>query len=89
MTAQVESDPSLIEPQEFVTDEFRINPFPIYKRLREHEPVYQDKFQNRWISLAVRGHLGAFTRTTRGSRGLSTTRTASSSSGRTRPWGRR
>ena len=49
MTAQVESDPSLIEPQEFVTDEFRINPFPIYKRLREHEPVYQDKFQNRWI----------------------------------------
>lgn len=49
MTAPVQSDPSLIEPQEFVTDEFRIDPFPIYKRLREYEPVYQDKFQNRWI----------------------------------------
>ena len=49
MTAQVETDQSLIEPQEFVTDEFRINPFPIYKRLREYEPAYQDKFQNRWI----------------------------------------
>ena len=43
------ADPSLIEPGEFVTDEFRIDPFPIYKRLREYEPAYQDKFQNRWI----------------------------------------
>ena len=46
---QLTVDPSLIEPQEFVTDEFRIDPFPIYKRLREYEPAYQDKFQNRWI----------------------------------------
>ncbi|MYK26083.1 MAG: hypothetical protein F4052_03895, partial [Dehalococcoidia bacterium] len=46
---QLTADPSLIEPGEFVTDEFRIDPFPIYKRLREYEPAYQDKFQNRWI----------------------------------------
>ncbi|MBH76641.1 MAG: hypothetical protein CL897_00205 [Dehalococcoidia bacterium] len=49
MTAHAKSDPSLIEPHEFLTDEFRINPFPIYQRLREYDPVYQDKFQNRWI----------------------------------------
>ncbi len=49
MKVPVESDPSLIEPQEFLTEEFRIDPFPTYRRLRDHEPVYQDKFQNRWI----------------------------------------
>ena len=49
MTAPVEADPSLIEPGEFLTEEFRVNPFPIYQRLREYEPIYQDRFQNRWI----------------------------------------
>ena len=44
-----ETDPSLIEPNEFLTEEFRVNPFPLYKRLRDHEPIYQDRFQNRWI----------------------------------------
>lgn len=44
-----ETDPSLIEPNEFLTEEFRVNPFPLYKRLRDHEPVCQDRFQNRWI----------------------------------------
>ena len=49
MTAPTASDPSLIEPGEFLTEEFRVDPFPVYRRLREYEPVYQDKFQNRWI----------------------------------------
>ena len=49
MTAPTASDPSLIEPEEFLTEAFRVDPFPVYRRLRDHEPVYQDKFQNRWI----------------------------------------
>ena len=49
MPIPVEADPSLIEPGEFLTEEFRVNPFPIYRRLREYEPIYQDRFQNRWI----------------------------------------
>ena len=49
MTAPTASDPSLIEPEEFLTESFRVDPFPVYRRLRDHEPVYQDKFQNRWI----------------------------------------
>ena len=49
MTAPSASDPSLIEPEEFLGESFRVDPFPVYRRLRDHEPVYQDKFQNRWI----------------------------------------
>ena len=49
MTAPTASDPGLIEPEEFLTEAFRVDPFPVYRRLRDHEPVYQDKFQNRWI----------------------------------------
>lgn len=45
----IESNPSIIEPGEFLGEGFRINPFPIYRRLREYEPIYQDRFQNRWI----------------------------------------
>ena len=49
MTAPTANDPGLIEPEEFLTEAFRVDPFPVYRRLRDHEPVYQDKFQNRWI----------------------------------------
>ena len=49
MTAPTAGDPGLIEPEEFLGESFRVDPFPVYRRLRDHEPVYQDKFQNRWI----------------------------------------
>ncbi|MFN0096919.1 MAG: cytochrome P450 [Dehalococcoidia bacterium] len=43
------ADPSIIEPAEFLGEEFRHNPFPLYQRIREYDPVYNDRFQNRWI----------------------------------------
>jgi len=49
MSTSTELNPTIVEPGEFLTEEFRLNPFPVYKRLRDHTPVYQDKFQNRWI----------------------------------------
>ena len=53
MTAPYEveatGDPSIIEPHEFMGEQFRVDPFPLYKRLRDFEPIYQDRFQNRWI----------------------------------------
>ncbi len=38
-----------IEPQEFDGPEFRKDPFPLYKRLRDHHPIYQDLFHNNWV----------------------------------------
>jgi len=38
-----------IEPQEFDSDEFQRDPFPLYKRLRDHHPIYQDLFHKRWV----------------------------------------
>ena len=38
-----------IEPQEFDSDEHRRDPFPLYKRLRDHHPIYQDLFHNNWV----------------------------------------
>ena len=38
-----------IEPQEFDSDEYRRDPFPLYKRLRDHHPIYQDLFHKRWV----------------------------------------
>ena len=39
-----------IEPQEFDGPEFRKDPFPLYKRLRDHHPIYQDLFHNNWVA---------------------------------------
>ena len=39
----------IIEPGEFLTEEHRIDPFPLYREIRDNDPVYQDKFQNRWF----------------------------------------
>ena len=39
----------VIEPAEFLTEEHRIDPFPLYKKIRDNDPVYNDKFQNRWF----------------------------------------
>ena len=38
-----------IDPREFDGPEFRRDPFPLYKRLRDHHPIYQDLFHNKWV----------------------------------------
>ncbi len=39
----------VIEPAEFLTEEHRLDTFPLYKKIRDNDPVYNDKFQNRWF----------------------------------------
>ncbi len=41
--------PNEIDPREFDGVEFQRDPFPLYKRLRDHHPVFHDRFHNRWI----------------------------------------
>jgi len=38
-----------IDPREFDSEAFQRNPFPLYKKLRDHHPVYHDRFHNRWV----------------------------------------
>lgn len=38
-----------IDPREFDSPAFQHNPFPLYQRLRDHHPVYHDRFHNRWV----------------------------------------
>ena len=38
-----------IDPREFDSPGFQKNPFPLYKRLRDHHPLFRDRFHNRWI----------------------------------------
>ena len=38
-----------IEPGEFLTEEHRIDPFPLYRKIRDWEPVYHDRLQNRFF----------------------------------------
>ena len=38
-----------IDPRVFDTPEFQKDPFPIYQQLRDHHPIYHDRFHNRWI----------------------------------------
>ena len=38
-----------IDPRVFDTPEFQKDPFPIYRQLRDHHPIYHDRFHNRWI----------------------------------------
>src|SRR5437868_1672064 len=38
-----------IDPREFDGPEFRKDPFPLYKRLRDLQPVYMDMFHNRIV----------------------------------------
>ncbi|MGI9621931.1 MAG: cytochrome P450 [Acidimicrobiales bacterium] len=37
-----------VDPREFDSAEFQRDPFPIYKRLRDAQPAYNDRFHNRW-----------------------------------------
>ena len=45
-TQDIEAD---IDPRVFDTEEFQRDPFPVYKQLRNHHPIYHDRFHNRWI----------------------------------------
>ena len=38
-----------IDPRIFDSKEFQKDPFPIYQQLRDHHPIYHDRFHNRWI----------------------------------------
>ena len=38
-----------IDPREFDTPEFQRDPFPLYRRLRDHHPLFRDRFHNRWL----------------------------------------
>jgi cytochrome P450 len=38
-----------LDPRVFDTEEFQRDPFPVYKALRDHHPLYLDRFHNRWI----------------------------------------
>ncbi len=38
-----------VDPREFDSEEFRRDPFPVYARLRDHSPLYQDRFHGRWV----------------------------------------
>lgn len=47
MTEQ--SMPKFLDPREFDAPEFQRDPFPLYKRLRDEFPIYNDRFHNRWV----------------------------------------
>lgn len=38
-----------IDPREFDSPEFQKDPFPLYRRLRDHHPLFHDRFHNRWV----------------------------------------
>ena len=48
--AEVQADlgPDL-DPRVFDSVEFQKDPFPVYKQLRDHHPIFHDRFHNRWI----------------------------------------
>lgn len=38
-----------LDPRVFDGASFQRDPFPVYKQLRDHHPLYHDRFHNRWI----------------------------------------
>ncbi len=38
-----------IDPREFDSPGFQKDPFPLYQRLRDHHPLFRDRFHNRWM----------------------------------------
>ena len=51
MSEAVQDTPSLpneVDPREFDDAAFQRDPFPLYRRLRDHHPVFHDRFHNRW-----------------------------------------
>jgi cytochrome P450 len=41
--------PHEIDPREFDGEGFQRDPFPLYRRLRDHHPLFHDRFHNRWV----------------------------------------
>ena len=41
--------PNEIDPREFDGPAFQRDPFQLYKRLRDHHPLFHDRFHNRWV----------------------------------------
>ncbi len=51
MSEAVQDRPSLpheVDPREFDDAAFQRDPFPLYRRLRDHHPVFHDRFHNHW-----------------------------------------
>ncbi len=38
-----------LDPRVFDSEEFQRDPFPVYRSLRDHYPIFHDRFHNRWI----------------------------------------
>lgn len=49
-----------IDPHVFDREEFEVDPFPTYERLREQQPVFRDRVHNRWILSRYDDVLAAF-----------------------------
>jgi len=49
-----------LDPRTFDSSDFQRDPFPVYKQLRDHHPVYHDRFHNRWILSRYEDIDGAF-----------------------------
>ena len=49
MSEAIKAPGAEIDPRVFDTPEFQKDPFPIYQQLRDHHPIYHDRFHNRWI----------------------------------------
>ncbi len=39
----------MIDPREFDSVAYQHHPFPMYQELRDHHPVFHDRFHNRWV----------------------------------------
>ena len=51
MSEAVQERPGLpheVDPREFDGAAFQRDPFPLYRRLRDHHPTFHDRFHNRW-----------------------------------------
>ncbi len=48
-TVEAPGLPHEIDPREFDGESFQRDPFPLYKRLRDHHPIFHDRFHNRWV----------------------------------------
>ena len=49
MTSVEEMLKTAVDPRELDSPEYQRDPFPIYKRLRDYHPVYEDLFHRQWI----------------------------------------
>ena len=38
-----------LDPRVFDGEAFQRNPFPVYQQLRDHHPLFHDRFHNRWV----------------------------------------